>query len=424
MRTSRRRATTTATVAAVLAVLFGLGACAAATGNPDPTVQGGSSTPAAASDIDSASIGLEWHTVELSGPLDGDTNYESFGAGDSLWLYQQDLPTTLHTTSDGATWRTIDLTRSGLPADATILRGIEGVIVDWTDGLTTILYTTYTNGSHPAALDTIQWLVEVTPTAVTVTPGGEVGLESMPANEGGFAFRTGTIAAFARLGETRLAVGDGQWWQPGLTSRYDGFVALEGPSGWQVLSSEAALPFGVDPRNIVPIALATVGDRLVMLGSELGNAYPFVAFTSADGRTWKDTTTSFDEAIGAKYRVYSVAVGAGGMVAIGIEADNLMMGTGPVVVWASADGTTWTRSALPVTDGSAVVVIDRGIDYLAIVESDYTALAFSSPDGVAWTLSDIELPYAATFAVEVGDGLVAQYTSGMVVSGLDWGLTP
>jgi len=391
----------------VVLVLVGCGA--APTGPSEP------GAPA----HDPETWGIEWARVAGTGPLEDDAaDFEVFGAAGAIWLYDAEAPTVLHTTSDGAAWTTWDLADHGLPAEAFAVTSVDGLVRDDRGDAVTLVYGSGATADHPAGLLERMWLVDIAGEEVTVTAGVDVGLEAMPAAEGGWDFRTRELRGFASLGDTRYAIGDGQWWQPFKTGGVDAFAATETDAGWSVFSTDTP-PLGGSDYLASPVAIETLGDHLVVVTDPLSSLYPFEVWLSSDGVAWESVAPTFEGA-GAEYRVTSVTAGAAGIVAVGVES---AFGRGTGVAWASADGREWTRTVLPggEEDGAPETVVATDAGFLVVGEAAMDTAVWTSPDGVEWTRADAEMPSAVRNAVPVAGGLVAVGPGFLLTSGLDWG---
>ena len=366
-----------------------------------------------------ATPGLEWTLVDAPGPLPDGVSVSTFGAAGRLWTYDPEVPTMLYSTVDAVEWLPLDLTASGLPADARLAHGIGGRdVVDDRGDAATIVYTTSTNGTHPAGLNEQLWLVDLAGDGeqAVVEPGAELGLENLPAPDGALTFRTETIVDFAVLGDSRIVLGAGQWWEPFKTGRSDAFTAVEADGQWEVHSAQADAPLGADAYDAAPLALEVLGDRLVMLSQPAGNLYPFDAWVSTDGRQWESGAAVFEGA-GAAYRLRAVGGDGERLVAVGYEGE---FTSGVPVAWSTTDGVTWTRAALPGIDEAEPFLVAHGGSGYVVLGKGVDAVAWTSPDGVSWELADLDIPFAAVDSVKVGTGLVAHYGTGTRVSGLDW----
>jgi hypothetical protein len=398
--------------AIVLLVPMLVSACSPAgtTPSPDPT--------ASAEPAPTTTPGLEWATVDAPGPLPEDVLEANFGAAGRLWTYDPEAPTMLYSTVDAVEWTPLDLTASGLPADARLARGLGDDVVDERGDAATIVYFTGTNGSHPAGLNEQLWLVDVdaTGTSATISAGADIGLENLPPAAGALSFRTETIVDFAHFGGARFALGSGQWWEPFKTGRTDAFIAEESGGQWSVFSTEGAAPLGANDYDAAPVALEVVGDRLVMMSEPTGGLYPLDAWVSSDGREWKSSATTFDGA-GPAYRLVSIAGDGQRLVAVGYEGESR---SGVPVAWSTEDGATWVRTVLPGVEEAAPALVVHGASGWVVLGEADDVVAWTSADGTSWTLSDLEIPTAARSAVAVGDGLAAHFGTGTRVSGLDW----
>lgn len=400
--------------------------CSSSTPDAEPS-QGVSSPQAPqASAAPQVPVGLEFTAIEGDNPLDEDAYYAEFVAAGALWFAETTQSTSLITTANGIDWETIDLTAHGLPAEASFRSAqfcrADPVVDARDDGFTTVYYT-YTGGSHPQGLGYQMWLVDIEGGDVTVTPGAAVGLETMPAPEGGLAFRTDCIEAFVEIDGKRAAVGQGQWWKDYETGRVNNFVATEGADGtWSVYSTRASEFLGADGGIDVEV-VAQVGGTTVAVGNVLGKFDTFDVWVTGNGRDWEMVADAFGGAdLG---RLFDAAVTEHGITLVtGEEA----VTSGEATLWSSADGRSWT--ATPLGGGKWFTVgrvLKVGASYLVPVEYDVddegVLFVWEAGAGGAWTLREDSADFARRLvnAHSMGDGLVAVSGSTLYVSGNPWG---
>ena len=111
--------------------------------------------------------------------------------------------------------------------------------------------------------------------------------------------------------------------------------STDGGATWQPVVGSDAVSADAEVASIAPGAGGAGFVALGRLGT-LGQATASIAWTSADGFTWR---RSDDPALAAG-RANAVAAGpGGGLVAVGSDADER-----EAVAWTSPDGTTWTKA--------------------------------------------------------------------------------
>ncbi len=171
-------------------------------------------------------------------------------------------------------------------------------------------------------------------------------------------------------------------------------------SDWQRVPHDADV-FGNAWMNSVVAG----GPGLVAVGST-GNGGPegvgdAAVWTSTDGVVW--SRVPHNEAIfggEGDQSMNSVIVGGPGLLAFGVDEGTIR----EAVVWASADGLTWTRipdnQALTAAgDGRSVVV--GGPGFVSVGEVKSAAAVWISADGLTWS----RVPHDnAAFGLVLGDG--------------------
>jgi hypothetical protein len=364
--------------------------------------------------------------VENASPLSEGADYVDFVAAGALWLADYELETTLHTTTNGETWDSIDLTQHGLPAEAGMRAGTAGCTggpaIDDRGDAFTVVYYTGTNGSDPQGLLDLMWLVDIAGDSVTVTPGASVGLEVMPAAEGDQTFRTSCAAAFVDLNGQRAMVGEGQWWKPFSTGNSNAFVAVEDANGsWHVHSTQASAFLGGVVANIAGVANAGGNLVAVLEGDYLNPS--FTVWVSSDGRDWTQSTQVF-ALNDIPVEVHAVLATESGVAVLGATDEGT---AGQGVLWTSTDGVTW--DSMPLGGGDyfdAGGLVKVGDTYLVTVEyavgESYEVHGWESADGAQWT------PLEGTGALDskllrahgLANGLVLMSGDALYVSGNPW----
>jgi len=154
---------------------------------------------------------------------------------------------------------------------------------------------------------------------------------------------------------------DGRTWRAAAMS----FVN-QGPAGWgPAYQSIAATPAGF-------VAVGSTGDLAgnTTIGASVA--------TSTDGLNWTSLPPTLPQF--AARSMGAVAAGPGGLVAIGTDASLATL------VWTSVDGSSWELvSGGPVPQGRLTDVAGGPNGYVAVGSAGNDAVAWSSPDGRAWT---------------------------------------
>lgn len=405
------RGTARATVA-IAATMLLLAGCSAT-----PGASGPDSKPA-------SPLGYEWTEVPYTAPLKPGTEYRAFSAGGTFWVYDRDAPTLLNGTTDGATWRTIDVTEFGVPADVGTGTSCGQIVVgDSVSATTTVFYHGYYGQGQADSITEHVWMVEITADEVTVSDGATSGLEVMPPREGRYAYRTGCVLGMETLGDTRVIVGDGQWWAPYATGPNNLFAAIEQGSGsWKVHASSSE-PFFKE--WLFPYRAVKAGDRVVVLTTNSEIESQLDSWSSTDGVTWEYAILpgpEYDKSEGYP-SVFANEHGIAAWTSTRVGA------TTQSQLWVSKDALEWKRADL----------FDAGwtLSTVTIGENGFTAFAYrydgtsgefvsavrNSADGVTWAevKDDNPNPDRLADAIPYAGGLVLLLNDKLLVSGLPWG---
>ena len=394
-----------------LALTVALTGCAGA-GSADPDEQPSAEEPAAES-----RWAYDWTSIPYSAPLVAGTFYDSFSAGGEFWVWDDQLATTVHGTRDGVTWRTLDLTEHGVPAEA--VRGHQGCdslsVIDWGDRFSLLFYTDH-GQSHPESIFSRLWLVDVAGETVTVSDSMSNGLETMPPDEAGEAYRTSCVSGGGELAGARVLIGEGQWWRPFATGNQNPWLAVERGANWTVHAAMGAPFFG---DQVMPVLAGVVGHRAVVVSSHLGVDEGLRMWSSADGIGWQEVTVP-GPSLASRDAVMTVtphgAIIAGG--SRGVEDDGH--------IWATVDGVTWHHTPLFDDEWKLrwVQADERGLAVggWRISPEATEGGVWLSADGVTWT------PLHETEALEAVVGPSIPHAGGLIwfgkeeirVSGLDW----
>jgi len=359
-------------------------------------------------------LGVEWTSVDLTGPLaDEDAELTEFSADGVLWVIDEAVPTTLFGTTDGISWREVDLTTHGLPprvSESSDCRQ-QPVIDARPDGLT-LVYSERAH-DHPVGLRETVWLVDVDDAGerISVTPGADAGFENMPPATEGDQFRTRCLVNIVSLGETRYAFGGGQWWSPYDTGRRDYFTAREvAPNDWEVYSARTSPVLEGVNAELWAGGMLSTGSSLVLIDTGGGTAE---FWHSVDGRDWLATENSPEvnpSAIGAASHDGTLVVAS----LLG-ERPGFRLG-----IWSSTNGAEWTQVHFPepvAEETPTVLATPEG--FIVAASSSGTPFTWVSTDGTTW--SELPSDYYLTGAIAHLDGLVDIGSSRIRVSGLDWG---
>jgi hypothetical protein len=182
--------------------------------------------------------------------------------------------------------------------------------------------------------------------------------------------------------------GSGAQWLSGVAARGPGFVAVgydasdrggavwtsvDGLS-WTRVSHDAAVSRGLQLEGV-----AVAGRGLVAVGSDSSGGDPDAAvITSADGLVW--SRVPHDEAVfgGPGWQeMYGVAAAGLGVVAVGHDRSG---DDWDAVVWASADGLTWTRT--PDYGGDFSGGYDQGMYEVAAGGPGVIAVGYADGQGI------------------------------------------
>jgi hypothetical protein len=201
------------------------------------------------------------------------------------------------------------------------------------------------------------------------TPG-EAALTSLPLDT---VTATGTrLVAFGSI-----CVGTGECGQLDEVT-FDG-------SAWSQPRAFVAPAAGSVPGR-EPVRFATIGGRLVGVGSQTVTINPFVmagrVWTSPTGSSWTQVP---DGSVFAKAQINDVAVGAHGLVAVGSADSGSESGT-DAAVWTSPDGLHWTRlpSQPDFADAAMFAIVATGSGLVAVGRGAQGAAVWTSTDGIRW----------------------------------------
>lgn len=396
----RRSAPALAAGLLALLVLVGCGAAPVGPSTDDPTVI-----------LSSDRLGVDWHVVDGAVVPTDDFSTTTASTGDTLWMVGDD-DLMLHATENGVDWRQIDLREHGLPAEAFLVsRSANCPTWAWkTGGGLAAFYGIHNNGTHPAGIATQMWLVEIHGDDVDVRAAVDIGLEDMPAPQGGFNFRTDCVAGIVDHGGGRMIVGLGQWWQPYKTGASHGYVAFEDANGRWSVHSEYGAPFLGGSDRVTITDVFTLGDRIVVLGGVSG--FERYAWSSVDGRAWERYDfPGFDE---VSSDIWATTGGDRIVMAAAVA--------GRIDVWTTTDGVTWSsESLLTGADDPRLELLAHGATGYTLIVSDDVDHIWLSADGATWTPEDPgdgfrSVPGAPT---EHAGGLVGFLADSVRVSGLD-----
>ncbi len=253
-------------------------------------------------------------------------------------------------------------------------------------------------GASPAGLIAVG--VQEPPAQATVFSSTD-GMNWQPLP--GFTAATGTTAIAVASNGTRTVI-----------------VGLD-PSGATAWASGGG-PWTQAPRQadlLVPYAaggmtaVTAFGGGFVAAGyrdDPLHNTASAAAWRSTDGLTWRA-----DDAAGvfAGGRIWGLAARGGTLVAVGTNGDP---NYGPVGAWVWTQAAGWRRARVEPDDGGAmkaVTATPSGFVAVGLNGHDDGAMAWTSPDGLAWTAAPDQpafhygqQPMRMQSVVSVSDGLV------------------
>lgn len=368
-------------------------------------------------------LGHEWVEVPLPDDAASGIYYEGFSAGGAFWIYDPANAALLHGTKDGKTWRTIDVVGSGVtPPDGTLRPVCQFLTLDSDQPSTfSVMYETYYGQGHPASLNAHGWILEVGPENVSLSDGATNGLEVMPSDEGGYAYRTECAWGMEYVGGKRVIVGDGQWWQPWETGNVNPYVAVEDDSGkWKVHASSQE-PFFKDQVLIMHVTKAA--DRIVVFAFNSAVESGIEAWSSSDAFHW-DRVELPGPKPGGGNSLPELASNERGMAAwTTITSDAGAEGH----VWTTRDGAMWTHTKLFDKDWqiTAVRIDEEGFAAHAyrLDGEEFVSNVWHSADGETWTAAEDSNPYPHRLksAVLHEGGLVLVLDDMLLVSGMPWG---
>ncbi|GAA2426857.1 hypothetical protein GCM10010191_44330 [Actinomadura vinacea] len=229
-----------------------------------------------------------------------------------------------------------------------------------------------------------------------------------------------TVAAIAAGSDRAVAVGSARG-DAGVWTSTDGAAWTRAQAGQGVLSRPG-------PQQLVGVTQGRAG--WLAVGTDQANPRRPLVVTSADGATWQagDSAERFKPARNTPLATYATASGPAGYVIVG--EDGLSAAT-----WFSADLKTWQRGRSVGDNGlDALPNSNRWMRGVAAGQSGYVAVGgvrdpgagnapaarpavWTSPDGKAWTMQQLQLPggvaeAALTHVAAKGNTLVAAGSAG------------
>ena len=142
----------------------------------------------------------------------------------------------------------------------------------------------------------------------------------------------------------------------------------------------------VGPSGEEPVRFATIGGRLVGVGSVYVSANPADyggrVWTSPTGGAWTQVP---DASVFAKGQMNDIVLGPHGLVAVGAAQSGSELGT-DAAVWTSPDGLKWTRlpSQPDFADASMFTVVGSSSGLVAAGQGAQGAAVWTSTDGIRW----------------------------------------
>jgi hypothetical protein len=214
-------------------------------------------------------------------------------------------------------------------------------------------------------------------------------------------YREAPVAEGQSPGEPIIAVAAG--------AGYAGICfGTDAPDGRGYCTSPDGLEWQVDrppwlPSSVVISSFAGGEAGYVLVGSADEMLTEPAAYFSTDARTWQAASISGDQKSG----IYDAAAGPGGFLAIG--GDGTGEDTGPMSVWRSSDGRTWSASTSP-SNGRGTL-FSTGTAYLVAVADQAPVKGqlpmWRSGDGQTWQRASVaEQLTVASFddVVRLADG--------------------
>lgn len=410
-------------------LLLALAGCAGESPGVDPGDDPTSTGP----DASVVSLGSTWVRAATPTALEQGEFVSGFSAGGEFWFFDQANQTLLQRTSDGATWADLDVTAHGVPATSQLAtsgnRCGVGPVVNETNGVVNLVYSKDYNNKHPLGIDYDFYVVTLDGDAVSVERLADKGFERMPAKQGTLNYRTSCAAGLFTVDDTRVVVGNGQWWEPYNTGGFHPFVSIEGADGqWTVQPLVQASEIkGVG----LPISAALEHDGVIVIaGPSTAGAQ---VWSSTGGQEWqRHVLSAGGEAVQQVWAVSSDA----GVVVMGLVHGGSVAGVDEYsyYAWPSADGHTWGDATLLAehaeSAGAALFSLPHGV-YASIplleapAEDAADVSVLRSVDGAAW--ADFEIPKQSAFhftnqLFAHGEGLVSvnRLLKAVLSTGLDW----
>lgn len=391
----------------------------------DPVDRSRAVTTAAVDPAGPGDVGRFWRSVSLpeglsmyvnSGDIrNGSGNLEV--AGERVWMLAERAETVVLLSSvDGATWAEHDLVAAGVPADWLTNHGDTSVggttlAVLVPDGDQIVLLLS----RYPLDNETIPpqlLLVRSDGTGFDVWLPETFALDTWPGPSGGDDLRFGAPLV-GRAHEGRLVLaGAGQWWEPWATGDRSTVVTVIEPDRRVTFVAQNGPPLGGEGWQ-VPVALHRVGEQFVLVGTGQSpdggdGTSQLNTWTSADGLEWFGPNL-----VGAGGDLWDdpagVIVGPGGLLAYGRTSviEDTAEVPSPVMWWHSPDGATWTRvTSDAAATGEAITstwVTDG--QYHSIVSGRPFNVLLSSADGITWTRTAVYVPPVRDVR-QWGDGVI------------------
>jgi hypothetical protein len=349
-----------------------LAAVVAACASPTPTPSASSAGPQTTSPSSTGSLGVAPSTPGASGPSQA-------GAG-QLW-----------------TAATVDL-----PASVTgQAGGTSGVFCSpCHSNQVDLLFGVAATGSGYIALGMQE------PPSIAVAWSSTDGRSWSPISD--FPASAGSVAlAAAADGSRQVVVG-------GNAAGAASWASSDGGATWT--AAPAATDLAGPHATAQMVAIVFWQGRFVAAGyrDDLSAAGPSAAiWLSNDGLTWQDVSEGAGLGAG---RVYGLAVGPDGLVAVGTTGDPYR---GEAAVWTSTDGTTWTRVESPAFAVGPMHALTAGGPGLVAVgtgKADDRAAVWTSTDGTTWQAAPDD-PSFHHYGAPVRMASVTSSTNGLVVVG-------
>lgn len=310
---------------------------------------------------------------------------DAVAVGDSLWIagLVNEFPV-LASSVDGVDWVQHDLAALGLPTQTTLNQPGDLVrllsLGSWNGQLHAVVAAPPQPGVSADGVVGDLWVVTTeaaAPGTVRLIPPAESGLDQrLPGAE---SFRIIELGG-AILGTDRPTfTAVGQWWVPFKTGDAD-FAAIElGADGrWAISSSD------LDDGSFDAASGAAFGNGAVALSETFASDTELAGWTRSDAG-WQFGRVPLPAGI-AEAAISGAASAPGTAVVVGLIATDLVTGDYRTAAWSTVDGVTWSVAELPEgasTSNASARIVWTG-DAFFVASS--AGPSWTSPDGTTWTI--------------------------------------